>query len=101
MECHLRNRGAACDEFYEASLQADTTIPGVHASYATHLLSMGKVEEANVQFALELQYHPEAAQSCALAQGNFRFAASLPTDSTSPAVPATPVPAPLLQGATP
>ena len=73
MECHLQNKGAACDDLYEKAIENNTMLPGLHSSYAVHLQSEGKGADAQAQFAQELANHPEAKVAIALYQGKQSF----------------------------
>lgn len=58
MRCHFENRDAECDAAYEKAIAKNAKLPGVHASYGSHLFRRGDAAAARAQFDAELANHP-------------------------------------------
>jgi hypothetical protein len=58
MRCHLENKDTECDAAYEKAIAKNARLPGVHASYGSHLFRRGDAAAARAQFDAELVNHP-------------------------------------------
>ena len=58
MKCHLEAKAEACDEQYEKALKANPKLPGLRASYASHLHRRGQSDLAEKHFQAEMEQHP-------------------------------------------
>jgi hypothetical protein len=101
VRCHLDDKGPECDGKYQKAIKQNTKMPGVHASYGTHLLLQGKADQAAEEFRLEQQNYPtESSKAIALLLNPTAVAsaaeAPLPAapavDSTTQVVPVAPAP---------
>ena len=77
--CHLRTPDKDCEPLYRKAMAADDSLPGLHASLASHLLLQGKVEAAAEEFRIENHYYPESGRAISIVTGNFVKA---PSDSS-------------------
>jgi len=57
-KCHLENKDKECDAAYEKAIKKNAKLPGVHASYGSHLFRRGDAAAAREQFDAELENHP-------------------------------------------
>jgi hypothetical protein len=61
LRCHLDGKKTECDADYKKAIEIDPKTQGLHASYATHLLLTGRMQEAEKEFAIENQNYPAFA----------------------------------------
>jgi hypothetical protein len=61
VRCHLDGKKDECEPYYKKAIANGDKTPGLHASYGTHLLQNGKVQEANAEFEIEKRNFPEFA----------------------------------------
>jgi hypothetical protein len=83
IRCHLDQKTEECNKEYEAAIKLDPKLQGVHASYGTHLLKLGKTVEAQKEFDLEKANYPTYAEKgLAALHPSGRDATSTTTDTT-------------------
>ncbi len=61
LRCHLDGKKNECDAEYQKAIKYGPTTQGLHASYGTHLLLTGRMQEAEKEFALENKNYPNFA----------------------------------------
>jgi hypothetical protein len=83
----LDGKKEACDKEYKAAIKADPKTQGLHASYGTHLLLTGRMQEAEKEFSLESQNYPTFAPI-----GIGRLTGKQPIGAEGGAAPAAPPP---------
>lgn len=57
--CHFQH-GDFCGSRYRDAIRANPKLPGVHASYGTHLISKGEVDKGIKELNIEMANHPES-----------------------------------------
>lgn len=57
-KCHLQNKNEECDKAYEKAISKNSKLPGLHASYGSHLFRRGDAAAAKEHFDQELANHP-------------------------------------------
>ena len=62
-KCHLQNKNEECDESYEQAIKKNPKIPGLQASYASHLFRRGDAAGAEEHFKAEMEAHPRSQQA--------------------------------------
>lgn len=67
MTCHFNGKQEECDKPYQKAIKKNEKLQGVHASYGTHLLKRGDLENAKQEFAKEITYHPTSEKTVNLA----------------------------------
>jgi hypothetical protein len=87
MKCHFQGKDTECDKDYEKAIKKNDKLPGVHASYGTHLLKRGDAQTAKEQFDQEVANHPVSETSVKLVFKNIKSPDSAPS---------TPTPAPTI-----
>jgi len=58
LRCHLDGKKTECDAEYQKAIKIDPKTQGLHASFGTHLLLTGRMQEAQREFAYESQLWP-------------------------------------------
>lgn len=84
-KCHLQNKNEECDKAYEKAIKKNTKIPGLHASYGSHLFRRGDAAGAEEHFKAEMETHPRSQQAILVV---FKGATPAPAKDPVP-VPAT------------
>ena len=59
-KCHLQNKNEECDKAYEKAIKKNSKLPGLHASYGSHLFRRGDAAAAKEHFNEELENHPHS-----------------------------------------
>jgi hypothetical protein len=72
MTCHFQGKDPECDKDYEKAIKKNDKLPGVHASYGTHLLKRGDSQTAKEQFEMEVANHPLSEPSVKLVFKNVK-----------------------------
>jgi hypothetical protein len=83
MKCHFQGKDTECDQDYEKAIKKNDKLPGVHASYGTHLLKRGDSQTAKEQFEQEVANHPVSETSVKLVFKNIKSPDSTSTATTT------------------
>jgi hypothetical protein len=57
-KCHLQNKNEECDPAYEKAIKKNPKLPGLQASYGSHLYRRGDAAGAEEHFKAEMETHP-------------------------------------------
>lgn len=66
MKCHFQNKNEECDKAYETAIKKNPKLPGLQASYASHLYQRGDATGAQEHFQAEIENHPRSQQAIAV-----------------------------------
>jgi predicted Zn-dependent protease len=66
MKCHFQNKNEECNQEYESAIKKNPKLPGLQASYASHLFQHGNAAEAEEHFRSEQENHPRSQQAIAV-----------------------------------
>lgn len=97
-KCHLQNKNEECDKSYEKAIKKNSHLPGLRASYASHLFRRGDAAGAEEHYKAEIENHPRAEKSILVVMNKPALggAASEPAKAPAPVetpAAAKPVPA--------
>lgn len=96
-KCHLQNKNEECDPSYEKAIKKNSHLPGLQASYASHLFRRGDASGAEEHFKAEIENHPRAEKSILVVMKKPASGgeSSEPAQAPAPAgIPATAKPVP-------
>ncbi len=84
MKCHFQGKDAECDKDYARAIKKNDMLPGVHASYGTHLLKRGEMQAAQEQFQKEVENHPVSTVAVQVVFKNVKTPDSTATGRITP-----------------
>jgi hypothetical protein len=69
MKCDLQNKNEECDATYEKAIHKNPKLPGLQASFASHLYRRGDAANAQAHFNEEMQNHPVSGKAIGVVLG--------------------------------
>lgn len=87
-KCHLQNKNDECDKSYQKAIKKNPKLPGLQASYASHLYRRGDAASAEEHFRAEIENHPHSQKAIGVVLNPDKNAGGQPAGTTS--TPASP-----------
>lgn len=88
MACDLEGRNE-CARHYSAAIRKNPQLPGVHASYGSHLIRQGDLEKGQAELEKEYQTYPAARIAVSTFLDRRLDSAAAPLPAALPPAPAT------------